>query len=296
MSKAIDLVGQRFGRLVAFCRVSNNRQGKSMFKCICDCGKEHIASSANLRRGNVKSCGCIQREMAIKRQGIDLTGQRFSNLLVLSQAESEKSGRYRWHCRCDCGEKCIVSGTSLRLGITKDCGCSPNKNLKDISGQIFGRLTAIEDTGNRKHRSAVWLCKCSCGNFKEIIIGCLTSGSSRSCGCLQKESVISGKEHYLYNHNLTDAERQDRREYKEYAEWRKAIYERDNYTCQKCGNVGGILNAHHIESYNANKKLRTTLENGVTLCGDKCHLDFHHQYGRGNNTREQFNKFMGEEV
>ncbi len=56
-------------------------------------------------------------------------------------------------------------------------------------------------------------------------------------------------------------------------------------------NSGGNLVAHHIESYNSNKDLRTTLENGITLCVD-CHDKFHHIYGRGNNTREQFDEFM----
>ena len=94
-----------------------------------------------------------------------------------------------------------------------------------------------------------------------------------------------------FNPNLTDEDRQQNRcLIPGYTEWRKAVFERDNYTCQICGKRGGKLNAHHKESFNNNPALRTALENGICICED-CHKDFHHQYGRGNNTREQFEEF-----
>jgi hypothetical protein len=57
---------------------------------------------------------------------------------------------------------------------------------------------------------------------------------------------------------------------KEYLEWRSKVFERDNYTCQKCGVRGGILHPHHLKSYTHFKDLRYVLENGVTLCVS-CH-------------------------
>jgi hypothetical protein len=52
--------------------------------------------------------------------------------------------------------------------------------------------------------------------------------------------------------------------------WRKAVFERDDYTCQKCGVRGGRLNAHHIKSYVLFPELRMDVSNGETLCVD-CH-------------------------
>lgn len=64
----------------------------------------------------------------------------------------------------------------------------------DLSGQIFGRLTAIERIEKSKtDRSKKWLCKCECG--KESIVGTnlLTSGRTQSCGCLKGRPKTHGQ-------------------------------------------------------------------------------------------------------
>lgn len=53
---------------------------------------------------------------------IDLTGQRFGRLEVVSQWDNEKRGAY-WLCVCDCGRTTIIRGRSLRSGHTRSCGC-----------------------------------------------------------------------------------------------------------------------------------------------------------------------------
>lgn len=64
----------------------------------------------------------------------------------------------------------------------------------------------------------------------------------------------------------------------EYDEWRKKVFERDKYTCQICGQVGGYLEAHHIRRASRHKKWIYDLCNGITLC-KKCHREIRKGYG-----------------
>lgn len=53
---------------------------------------------------------------------IDLTGRRFSRLVVAGRVGSQ-SGQAVWGCICDCGNKTRVLGANLRTGSTQSCGC-----------------------------------------------------------------------------------------------------------------------------------------------------------------------------
>ncbi len=66
-----DLRGLLFGRLTAIETIGKNKHGDAIWKCLCCCGKEVIATRNHLIRGNTKSCGCLnddtRSEMCIKR-------------------------------------------------------------------------------------------------------------------------------------------------------------------------------------------------------------------------------------
>ena len=66
-----------------------------------------------------------------------------------------------------------------------------NHRKRDISGQHFGRLLALNADGKIGAATA-WMFKCSCGTIKRIRMTSVTSGIVRSCGCLHKERCASG--------------------------------------------------------------------------------------------------------
>ena len=77
----------------------------------------------------------------------------------------------------------------------------------------------------------------------------------------------------------------------EYLQWRRSVFERDNYTCQKYGTWGGQLVVHHINNFAERADLRLAIDNGITL-SKKAHQEFHRMYGIKNNTREQLMEFL----
>ncbi|MBP3707095.1 MAG: zinc-ribbon domain-containing protein [Clostridia bacterium] len=111
-------------------------------------------------------------------------------------------------------------------------------------------------------------------------------------GCL--ECAIRnnrGENHHNWNSNLTQEEREQGRKYPEYYEFVKKVFERDSYTCQVTGQIGGRLVVHHLYSYNKYTCLRTVMENGITI-SEEVHREFHKIYGKGNNTLEQWEEFI----
>ena len=270
-----DIVGYRFGRLVVINEVGR-KHGRVLWECVCDCGKHVNATSNILLTGNVESCGCTK----IK----DLSGQRFGKLVVLNYTDKRSGGSVIWRCKCDCGNHTEVASDSLSSGMTKSCGCLWSENLE---GKRFGKLLVTERTSTRSGREVVWKCLCDCGNYTDVVTGALNYGKTNSCGCLRKRR---GQDNPNYNPNLTDEERIRIRGHVSVL-WSQQVMERDNYTCQICGDSpSGKLNAHHLNGWNAFPEQRFDLDNGVTLCTD-CHKEFHSQYGYGDNTREQFDEY-----
>jgi hypothetical protein len=61
MKKALELAGQKFGRLKAI-RRADKKFGYWRWECLCDCGMYHTTAATNLTQGKVKSCGCLYME------------------------------------------------------------------------------------------------------------------------------------------------------------------------------------------------------------------------------------------
>jgi hypothetical protein len=62
------------------------------------------------------------------------------------------------------------------------------------AGQRFGRLTAVEKTGERIYSPCgqykpLWVFRCDCGQFRTLTPYNVTNGGTRSCGCLKREEA-----------------------------------------------------------------------------------------------------------
>ena len=186
-----DLTNQRFGKLIALYPLKNN-QGRRVWKCQCDCGNQTEVPCNKLTSGHTKSCGCLKQKGPL----IDETGKRYGRLVVLKRVSNhlDKEAAY-WLCQCDCGNTTEVLGRHLRKGLTTSCGCYQRDCIKktpnDLLGQRFGLLTVTNLLNERKNKKVMWECKCDCGNIVTVAASDLTSGHTKSCGCMtQSYGVI----------------------------------------------------------------------------------------------------------
>jgi len=106
-----------------------------------------------------------------------------------------KNSHKQWLCRCECGNMTIKTESNLKTTKIPHCGCSPgwkgtNKRFKDLTGQVFGRLTVRYHYGKNKHSHNLWYCECECGNHSTPTTNDLLRGKTNSCGCLANELTV----------------------------------------------------------------------------------------------------------
>lgn len=178
-----DLTGMRFGRLLVLKSLSDNG---SNWLCRCDCGNEITCAKHTLVSGHKKSCGCLKNAPYAK----DITGMRSGKLTAIEITDVKRRNTFLWRCKCDCGKEILMEPYKIRNGIAKSCGCTRGeKQLKDIKGQRFGKLTAIERLNEKRGSTYYWLCQCDCGNTSKVTTNGLLVGKIKSCGCAKSAAV-----------------------------------------------------------------------------------------------------------
>ena len=185
-----DLTGQVFGRLTVLHESGRDKHGKVLWHVRCSCGNEFDTTSGELLKGNVRSCGCLRRDMTIERCTKPMIGKTFGRLTVIDFSHKGKGGNY-YKCRCSCNNIVIVKGTDIRSGNTRSCGCllkdiTANRR-KDLTGQRFGKLQVLSMCPPVVGEDTRFVCQCDCGSIVEVLGYSLQIGETMSCGCLNSK-------------------------------------------------------------------------------------------------------------
>ena len=137
--------------------------------------------------------------MAVVMKKIELTGQTFGGWTVITRSPDKPS---YWQCRCTCGTvQDVFSGNLTRSVSTgcKKCRWKRHEHPReyDLTGERFGAWLALHP-GAKDH----WLCRCDCGETKEVNTSSLTKGTSKGCrGCMRQRDPhqgLGGLKHGLY--------------------------------------------------------------------------------------------------
>lgn len=75
--------------------------------------------------------------------------------------------------------------------------------------------------------------------------------------------------------------------------WRMSVFERDKYTCRKCGISEKKMHAHHILGFKKHPEHIYSIDNGLTLC-KRCHINFHSVFGIYRATKELSDIWLSE--
>jgi len=154
-ARFIDMTGTKYDRLTVIGYAGKTKSHR--WTCRCDCGKELVVQTGNLRSGHTKSCGCHRLD---PEKHENLSGHVFERLTVIRESVKSVPGKRMWDCVCSCGEALVVRGTNLKSGNSNSCGCYAN----EIRGQA-AKTHGLTDS----KEYAVWtsvLARCRNPNVK----------------------------------------------------------------------------------------------------------------------------------
>lgn len=286
----ISLRKERIERTCLCCgKKYSTYPSKSSLYCSRKCYVEH-AKTHFIESGKTKKieCNCLY------------CGKKFS--VLKSAIEKWSAGKY---CSKECHGKAQKGTTRISKKVSRIClicgkeffvkpktvkagggkYCSKECTLKSWkSGEIrICKVCGIEFYVRKNQPNSNMFCSKECYSVhqtKKTIINCpicnkefytvpsdITYGTGKYCS-----KKCAGIARRTGNHDENEMIRRSA----EMKNWRISVFERDNYTCKKCGKKGNglYLNAHHIIPFSKDKSLRFEVSNGITLC-EKCHIDEH---------------------
>lgn len=151
----------------------------------------------------IKRCRAKFKELSeeelyeLKDNHKDKIGYSNNYLTIIDIIGIDKNNCVYTISKCSCGSFVEVSYNNIKSGAVKSCGCLQKKiahetKSRDLTGMIFGKLTALYevDKAVRSDRSNMWYCSCSCGGFDVVSSGNLLSGAVKSCGCAHAGRLI----------------------------------------------------------------------------------------------------------
>lgn len=139
MPRALDLAGQKFGKLTVLERLGKNDRGHYIWRCRCDCGNYVDAVGYAVKNGSWQSCGkCGKRPI---ERSVNIAGQVVGDYMAV-----ERIGTYgtsaKWKCVCTtCGSEKEQGAYQFRIGKRASC---PVCTAGMKRGEVIARMARIK--------------------------------------------------------------------------------------------------------------------------------------------------------
>lgn len=121
-----------------------------------------------------------------------IIGKKFGRLEVIDFDHMGPGSRAYFRCICDCGNEFVTMRQSLISGNTTSCGCKGHEpRYEDLTGRRFNKLYVLNFDHMGERGATFWRCRCDCGNETVVSRHSLVSGHTKSCGCRQRDVVVT---------------------------------------------------------------------------------------------------------
>lgn len=268
--------------------------------------------------------GRIKEEMGNMAKRLDLVGQRFGRLVVVSLNEevTRQKGRTYWNCKCDCSNEKVVRGQTLKRGTTTSCGCYQKEKASSVMRDVVKKQW--EDEGFRRMQSEKmrgqmeeqWKDE----EYRQMHSGIMKKLNEEQWKNEEYRQMHVGENHPGWKGGVTPIKKH-LEGLPVVSRWFDDSKKQVNYTCELTGKVGCKLHTHHLKAFSTivleahelhNIRIKPQVKdyteeelhkleeyvtswhkdtsNAVVLCKE-VHDLFHNLYKYGGNTPEQFKEF-----
>ena len=186
MPAKINLLNQKFGKLLVIEETEKRKNKSVLWKCQCECGNIIEYSTKELRSDGIVQCPeCGNSRKPNNDLTENIIGKKFGNLTVISKSDGRQSGKILYKCLCDCEKQSIVYATRTDLirGHTLSCGCAKRKYK---IGDIINNRKVIGYSGIKKNGRYYYSCQCL---LCDRIYDSLGQGLENSCSCGCQTSI-----------------------------------------------------------------------------------------------------------
>jgi len=218
-----DVIGEIYNKLTIIENLPSKKLGGTyykMVKVLCECGNEKEIGYKSIKKGKIKSCGCLNTSKIVDIEKENV----YNHWTIISEVEpytsSDGSKMRKVLAKCVCGVEKDLMLSSLRTGSSKSCGCMiehktgyhnvsvdspiPEMSLEQMNQRELHNWKIIEQVSAKRNENREIIrtvrAQCKCGYIKESVLDNVSqSKQCTKCAYEEKRNKVSEEDRALRN-------------------------------------------------------------------------------------------------